>query len=85
MGEWYVNDDCMPGGAQDSNAASANNGNHTITQRCCAAKPIIKCHFCDKPSIIPCNDSPPEKENSKSTFHPKTSIKRRLLSLKSMG
>lgn len=26
---------------------------------CCVAEPIITCHFKDKPSFIPCKDSPP--------------------------
>jgi len=33
---------------------------------CCVAEPIITCHFKDKPSKIPCNDSPPIDKNGKS-------------------
>jgi hypothetical protein len=72
MGEWYVNEKCTPDGTQNvTEHSNAINDSSTAMQRCCAAKPIIKCHFRDKPSIIPCDDSPPEKENSTYSFHPK--------------
>ena len=43
MGEWYMKE----------------NGSGCNGLDCCLAKPIITCHFKDKPSIIPCKDSPP--------------------------
>jgi len=33
---------------------------------CCIAEPIITCHFKDKPSLIPCKDSPPIDEGHRS-------------------
>ena len=30
---------------------------------CCAAEPIVTCHYRDKPSKIPCKDSPPIDKN----------------------
>ena len=30
---------------------------------CCLAKPNVICHYRDKPSIIPCRDSPPIDKN----------------------
>jgi hypothetical protein len=72
MGEWYVNDKCTPDGTQDvAENSNATNDSSTMVQQCCAAEPIIRCHFRDKPSIIPCNDSPPNKADSTYLFHPK--------------
>jgi len=54
MGEWYVNDKC---------SSSSGNSEKDMVQKptrngCCAAKPLITCYYKDKPSIIPCPDSP---------------------------
>ena len=43
MAEWYTKED-----------DTGCNG-----LECCLAEPIITCHFKDKPSFIPCKDSPP--------------------------
>jgi Nucleotide-diphospho-sugar transferase len=71
MGLWFVKQKCMSNETRvvpkDSSATADENT--AMIQRCCAAKPIIKCHFHDKPSIIPCNDSPAEKKNQY-FFHP---------------
>ncbi len=45
LGEWYWNDDETSSGGCTGSA-------------CCLASPVIKCHYRDKPSIIPCVDSP---------------------------
>jgi hypothetical protein len=42
MGEWYVREDTSSCSPQD----------------CCLPKPNITCHYKDKPSKIPCKDSP---------------------------
>ena len=54
MGEWYVQDTCIQ---HEANQISgfAENG----IQTCCSAEPLISCHYRDKPSKIPCRDSPP--------------------------
>ena len=54
FGEWYLKDQCNAGSAKLENTAIKN---PTISS-CCAAKPLVKCHFKDKPSMIPCPDAP---------------------------
>jgi hypothetical protein len=48
MGEWFVQPPCAP--PEPGLAASA--------VLCCAADPLITCHYRDKPSKIPCKSSP---------------------------
>lgn len=50
MAEWYKKED-------DSNCNGLD---------CCVAEPIITCHYKDKPSFIPCKESPPIDKNGKS-------------------
>jgi hypothetical protein len=54
MGEWYVKDECNKSNDKFQNDMLQN---PTINS-CCTAKPLIRCHYKDKPSIIPCPDSP---------------------------
>jgi hypothetical protein len=58
MGEWYLQDKCVGSTVQEIT------GKETVSigalrDSCCAAEPIISCHYRDKPSKIPCKDSPP--------------------------
>jgi hypothetical protein len=53
MGEWFVNDQCV--GKKAHEIASAEGGS---LSNCCSAEPIITCYFRDKPSKVPCPDSP---------------------------
>jgi hypothetical protein len=48
MGEWYLEETCA------SRSFSEIKG-----KDCCTAAPIVTCHYRDKPSKIPCKDSPP--------------------------
>ena len=41
-------------------------GSGALIQPCCLAEPIIKCHFKDKPSKIPCRDYPAIDKGGKS-------------------
>eukprot|EP00535_Pseudo-nitzschia_heimii_P001403 CAMPEP_0197183574 /NCGR_PEP_ID=MMETSP1423-20130617/7889_1 /TAXON_ID=476441 /ORGANISM="Pseudo-nitzschia heimii, Strain UNC1101" /LENGTH=574 /DNA_ID=CAMNT_0042634163 /DNA_START=117 /DNA_END=1838 /DNA_ORIENTATION=+ len=50
MAEWYKKED-------DSGCKGLD---------CCVAEPIITCHYKDKPSKIPCKDSPPIDKNGRS-------------------
>jgi len=64
MGEWYVKDEC------NSSSGKAQNDmvqNPTINS-CCAAKPLIRCHYKDKPSIIPCPDAPSADKKKNDSF-----------------
>ena len=56
FGEWYVNDVC----SREESLSSA------ASIDCCSAKPLIECYYKDKPSVIPCNDSPLHDKNGKS-------------------
>jgi len=53
MGSWFVEDKCI---AKKINEISGAAGN--LVSTCCAAQPLFKCHYKDKPSVHPCKDSP---------------------------
>jgi hypothetical protein len=60
MGEWYVQEPCIHKKVDEVpglDAASVENNSYIST--CCAAEPLISCHYRDKPSKHPCKDSPP--------------------------
>lgn len=65
MGEWFLNEQCNAGSDKLKDSAIQN----PSISNCCAAKPLIKCHFKDKPSMIPCPDSP-AIDNGKLSFWP---------------
>jgi hypothetical protein len=52
MGEWYVKESCLGKTVQEI-------GGDNVRESCCAAEALISCHYRDKPSKIPCKDSPP--------------------------
>lgn len=54
LGEWYLEDKCNVNHPNFEKAALKNATIHS----CCAAKPLFKCYYKDKPSMIPCPDSP---------------------------
>jgi hypothetical protein len=55
MGEWYVQDQCIQRKREDI----LTDGSTELAPKCCSIEPIISCHYRDKPSKIPCKDSPP--------------------------
>jgi Nucleotide-diphospho-sugar transferase len=61
MGEWYVNDQCLEKSVQQLGIeGDQGQGDESLlVSKCCAAEPLISCHYRDKPSKIPCKDSPP--------------------------
>jgi hypothetical protein len=66
MGEWYVQDACVHKSVPDILGEHTLDGvewtkerQALLTSTCCAAEPLISCHYRDKPSVIPCKDSPP--------------------------
>jgi hypothetical protein len=64
MGEWYVHEKCI--GKKISEIEKEDEQEGALIQPCCSAKPLIQCHYKDKPSKIPCNDSPAIDRNGKS-------------------
>ena len=48
FGEWYVQNECL-GDAMENDRSNIN---------CCSVEPLVSCHYRDKPSKIPCLDSP---------------------------
>jgi hypothetical protein len=64
MGEWYVHDKCI--GKKISEIEKEDEASGALIQPCCSAEPLIKCHYKDKPSKIPCKDFPSIDKNGKS-------------------
>ena len=59
MGEWYVHDACIQHEANDIagfDVPAANTAGGISA--CCSAEPLLSCHYRDKPSKVPCRDSP---------------------------
>jgi len=54
LGEWYLMDKCNVNHPNFNESAL----NTATINSCCAAKPLFKCHYQDKPSMIPCPESP---------------------------
>jgi len=57
MGEWYLDDKCIQKKVEEIAPGAATTID--LQPGCCHAEPLISCHYRDKPSIIPCHDSPP--------------------------
>lgn len=70
MGEWYLNEQCIGKEAhritdKTSEMLDSNSG-AVLAKHCCSAEPLVTCHYRDKPSKIPCPDSPFIDNNGKS-------------------
>ena len=61
MGEWYLEDTCLEGWGWADWSTDKLKG-----KNCCAAAPVVTCHYRDKPSKIPCKDSPPIDKGARS-------------------
>jgi hypothetical protein len=55
MGEWYVQDSCV---GKHYGEIVGGDSSVTLSTQCCSAEPVVKCHYKDKPSKIPCLNSP---------------------------
>jgi hypothetical protein len=60
MGYWFVKEQCIGKTAEE--IVKAHGGMGT----CCSAEPLISCHYRDKPSKLPCKESPPWHKDSPS-------------------
>jgi hypothetical protein len=61
IGQWYVQDTCPGKTVQEIDPTITTIGDKTkgsLLNQCCIATPVVKCHYKDKPSLIPCADSP---------------------------
>jgi len=66
LGEWYVNNDqCLHKKPEELSATD-----NTLISECCLDKPVVKCHYVDKPSKFPCFDSPPIDKGGRSFWNP---------------
>jgi Nucleotide-diphospho-sugar transferase len=61
MGEWYLQHQCIAKKLTDMNVESSN-----FVSKCCSKEAVVTCHYKDKPSIIPCKDSPAIDNGGKS-------------------
>ena len=59
MGEWRVKEECI---AKEVNDIATD---ESLINHCCSAEPLITCHYRDKPSKIPCPNSPPIDNDGK--------------------
>jgi hypothetical protein len=65
MGAFYVNNKCIGRTAPkltkvfQKDKKINTNSTRWLASACCRAEPLITCHYRDKPSKIPCRDSPP--------------------------
>jgi hypothetical protein len=55
MGMWQVKEACQSGPRAHEEWKADKT---SFLETCCAPEPLVSCHFKDKPSIIPCPDSP---------------------------
>mmetsp|Transcript_25023 Transcript_25023/g.69010 ORF Transcript_25023/g.69010 Transcript_25023/m.69010 type:complete len:601 (-) Transcript_25023:23-1825(-) len=65
LGEWYVKEECVHKQPKELSFLDASNES-PFAEGCCIAEPIFKCHYKDKPSKLPCHDSPPIDKVGKS-------------------
>lgn len=66
MGEWYVNEQCIHKKANEISGVVSTDSDSFVST-CCSAEAIVKCHYKDKPSKVPCPDSP-EIDNKGRSF-----------------
>mmetsp|Transcript_20280 Transcript_20280/g.41434 ORF Transcript_20280/g.41434 Transcript_20280/m.41434 type:complete len:652 (-) Transcript_20280:1308-3263(-) len=68
FGEWYLQESCVNKhfDAILSERNILGSGVGVLLDQCCSAEPLVSCHYRDKPSKIPCRDSPPIDRNGES-------------------
>jgi hypothetical protein len=62
LGDWFVKDHCV---SKKHEELEISEGEHLATH-CCSARPIMKCHYSDKPSKKSCVGSPSIVKRGKS-------------------
>ncbi len=70
MGFWFVSEQCVQESSSSerlwNQSHQQDRQNHTLA--CCIAEPIVQCHYRNKPSKIPCRESPAMGEVNASSF-----------------
>lgn len=56
MGDWWVQEQCVQ---KKRDEITGGDAGKDLASLCCSAEPLLSCHYRDKPSKIPCHDSPP--------------------------
>lgn len=59
MGAWYVKDSCEGESVEEQVQSE-------LKHSCCSLEPLVTCFYKDKPSIVPCRDSPSIDVNGRS-------------------
>jgi Nucleotide-diphospho-sugar transferase len=67
MAEWYVQDQCV-GKTKEEIYAAFGSRPDDLGTLCCAAEPLVSCHYRDKPSKIPCRESPAIDHGKRKSF-----------------
>ena len=76
MGEFYLKEQCIGKQAHEIvGGENSSSGTGILIDHCCSAEPIIKCHYQDKPSKIPCQDAPSIDKKGKNFYSAFTSKK----------
>lgn len=65
LGAWHVKSVCV-GGEMLSQFGNSTKGR--MLEACCSSQPLVSCHFRDKPSLIPCKDSPAFENSRRGSF-----------------
>jgi hypothetical protein len=68
MGEWYVQEQCIRKKVKELTGDSNNTAGVDVVGMCCSAEPLVSCHYSDKPSVIPCRDSPTIDKGKRKSF-----------------
>mmetsp|Transcript_34215 Transcript_34215/g.72007 ORF Transcript_34215/g.72007 Transcript_34215/m.72007 type:complete len:614 (+) Transcript_34215:52-1893(+) len=58
MGEWYFSDKCISNDLSNLIGGGDAVSDGGLVEKCCSQEPIFSCHFKDKPSKVPCPNSP---------------------------
>jgi hypothetical protein len=67
MGEWWVHEQCVSKTAPEIYDAFGSRPDDARAL-CCSPQPLISCHFSDKPSKVPCRDSPAIDHGKRKSF-----------------
>lgn len=66
MGEWYLADKCISKTKGQILGEGMSDAETPLMEPCCIPEPRILCHYKDKPSKIPCKESPPIDKGGRS-------------------